>query len=139
MKSTALKVSRATRPALVPATALPAAVDAPAEVEMTFTVEADAQLYGDGEPADEQVFARWSVTRRRCRPVTDTDDGSGIAIELTVDTNNGGKAQSFHLFGGNESHWHDLSVAQFRRLVAALNSVAEQLPIVEPTTIRRGR
>lgn len=139
MKNTSRKTARATRPTLVvdaPAlTAVPGSADAPAEVEMEFKVEADAELY---DTADGQIFARWSVTRSRCRGVTETDDGSGIAISVEL-SNSDTRTESFHLFGGHDSHWRELSVEQFRRFVAALNAVAAQLPITAPTTIRVAR
>ena len=129
MKNTTLKVSRATRPV----SAVPTAADAPDEIEMEFKVRADADLCV-GEKA---LFARWIAWRERCRPVTDTDDGSGISIDLFLDDDH--TEEMVRLFGRMDSRRPELSVEQFRRFVAALNAVAERLPVIEPTTIRTTR
>lgn len=138
MKSTAQKVTRATRPTLVidgtVPSGLPTPADAPEEVWLTYSASADAELRHDGK----ELFARWTVTRSRTRGVTDADDGTGIA--LGVEISDGDKrSETFHLFGGTESRWRELSVEQFRRVVAALNAVAEKLPVSGPTTIRSAR
>lgn len=137
MKNTSRKTARATRPTLVVdspvVTAAPGPADSPDEVEFTFRVEADADL----GRADETLYARWSVWRARSRPVTDTDDGSGISIDLELSTDK--KDETYHLFGRMDSLRRELSVPEFRKFVAALNAVAAQLPVAEPTTVRVAR
>lgn len=130
MKNTTLKASCATRPAPLQSFLVegcsPRPEDAPHYVELGHTVRTATQL--------EQRYntAEWTVTRRRTGVPSATVEGYGIFIELRFTDGNGQlKDITIALCGDDdEGDGSDLSTADFRRLVAALNAAAAMLPPV---------
>ena len=136
MKNTTKNPTRASRPALVPDDAItlgssPRAEDAPHYVALEHTSTASCAL----DSCERNLsYASWIASRVRIGVPSETESGYGIELRIVLSDGNGKNAEvELVIASENDGPVSALTPTEFRRIVAALNAAAAQLPdIPEP-------